>query len=98
MYNFIHIPKNGGTSVKSQCNGDIIYNGHNIEPKTLKNSIVIIRNPFDRFASAVSYSIKEGIKNQEENILALVNENFIDPSKWAEIIFGNEKTHPMYDK
>jgi hypothetical protein len=97
MSNFIHIPKNGGTSVKSKCNDVIIYNGHDSDPKTLKNRVVIIRNPFDRFASAVAYSIKEGIKNEDENILTLVYEDFVDPSKWAEIIFGNEKDHPMYD-
>ena len=40
IINFIHIPKNGGTSIKEMCNNkSIVYNGHetDVYNKNLSN-------------------------------------------------------------
>ena len=96
---FIHIPKNAGTSIKKLCKKlNITYHNHSYDVKKLKNeeTFVIIRNPIDRFASAVAYSIKEGIKHKNTNIEELVEHKCTNASDWAEIIFGNKKEHKMY--
>jgi hypothetical protein len=95
MIDFIHIPKNGGTSILNQCKF-VKYNGHNYGQKHEK-SMIILREPVSRFTSAVKYSIKEGIKNQEENILEIVEKGYTSPSTWAEVMFGEETEHEMYE-
>jgi hypothetical protein len=96
---FIHIPKNAGTSIQKLCKElNITYHSHSYDVKKLKDekTFVIIRNPIDRFASSVAYSIKEGIKHKETNILELVEHRCTNASDWAEIIFGNKTDHKMY--
>ena len=63
LINFIHIPKNGGTSIKEITNNSrtIVYNGHetDVYNKNLSNQLVVIRNPIDRFISSVYYAIQK---------------------------------------
>jgi len=59
VYNFIHIAKNGGTSFQKICKKFkfLKYNQHSVKSK--QNSIVVLRNPIERFISAVEYSKKK---------------------------------------
>ena len=56
--NFIHIPKNAGTSMEKVCThsrGTIGFYGHVADVTTIPNQLIVIRNPIERFISAVKY-------------------------------------------
>lgn len=60
--NFFHIPKNGGQSIQQLIMANdlqnINYNFHSVDPFLFKpeDSMVILRDPIDRFISAFYYS------------------------------------------
>lgn len=62
--NFIHVPKTGGMSLKKICgylgNHPIRYNDHHadIYDPRIENQLIVVRNPIDRFISAVKYTIQ----------------------------------------
>jgi hypothetical protein len=62
--NFIHIPKNGGTTMKKICthsHGTIGFYEHVADVTTISNQLIVIRNPIERFISAVKYEKKYGM-------------------------------------
>jgi hypothetical protein len=101
IINFIHIPKNAGTSIKELCNDKLKYNGHgtNVFNPTLNNQLVILRNPVDRFVSAVKYCLENRInysKSKKYKPGSVLLENNIDtPNKW--ITVWKNKNHPYHD-
>lgn len=60
IYNFIHIPKNAGTSIKNYCqrHRKLRYYGHSNTTKNIKNTIIVLRQPEDRWISAINYIIR----------------------------------------
>ena len=59
-YNFIHIPKNAGTSFFHLNLPNVSFNRHPFGAKSgLPNQIIIVRHPIDRFISAFSYRLDE---------------------------------------
>lgn len=81
MFNFIHIPKNGGSSFKKICdNKTITYRHHNFCPfeNPIKNSIVVLREPEDRICSAIRYMFQKANSrslNLKLNRCGIFNEN-----------------------
>jgi len=91
-YNFIHIPKNGGSSIKLICKNfdNLIYNGHNtnVFAQPINNQIIVIRDPIDRFESSVYYSLE--IYNNKPINKYLISKGIDTPNKWIDIL-KNEK-------
>jgi hypothetical protein len=84
--NFIHIPKNGGTTIRSICDSiNIKYNGHdtNVFENYLQNNLIIIRNPIERFESAVYYALEYW--SHEPHIKYLIDHKIDTPEKWIKI-------------
>ena len=85
--NFIHIPKNGGMAIRDICSKNIqlVYNYHNtdVTNKQLCNQMVILRNPIDRFISAVYYAIQKW--SREPHIQKLISSGINTPNKWVEV-------------
>ena len=101
--NFIHIPKNAGTTIKQICNpktiysanNTLVYNGHRTDSfnKKLTNQFVVIRNPIDRFISAVSYSLQKW--SNEPHVKYLIENKIDTPEKWVKIWMNpKDKQYP----
>lgn len=64
---FVHIPKNAGSSVKfllkkhKSLSSYLRYKSHSFDcfNSILRNQVVVVRNPIDRFCSAFYYSLKK---------------------------------------
>tara|TARA_Y100000389_G_scaffold177358_1_gene189549 strand:+ start:2178 stop:2741 length:564 start_codon:yes stop_codon:yes gene_type:complete len=82
MINFIHIPKNGGSSMKKilKYNKTIQYHGHNAQVSSLDNQMIILRDPYDRFCSAVQYALDNYINKNNKIYIAGLS----TPNHWAE--------------
>ena len=84
--NFIHIAKNAGTSMQKFITNNpelnIKYHGHNAPISKLSNQMIIIRNPLDRFCSAVEYAIK--YYSDSTKIQKILAAGLTTPSDWAE--------------
>jgi hypothetical protein len=98
--NFIHIPKNAGTSIKELCNDKLKYNEHgtNVFNPTLNNQLVILRNPVDRFVSAVKYCLynsKYNSRQQKKTVELLLKNNINTPDKFINI--WKNKNHPKHE-
>jgi hypothetical protein len=88
--NFIHIPKNGGTSFSELCNNYseyFVYNGHDVDvyDKNIQNQLVIVQNPISRFKSAVRYCFIDLWINNPQ-IKYLYDNNLTTPNIWVDIL------------
>jgi len=91
--NFIHIPKNGGSSIKQLCNQSTFkYNPHSTNVySNLTNQLIIIRNPIDRFISAVYYSLQKW--SSEPHVKFLIDHKIDTPEKWVQIWMNPQHKH-----
>lgn len=94
MVNFIHIAKNAGTSIKELIDRRelaLVYHDHWENPTFIEDSMIILREPFDRFISAyyylsTSYEEKRMISNiiSSPNVLAEgLHDNLPEAVKFA---------------
>jgi len=86
LIDFIHVPKNGGTTIKTLVNTQgpeffIRYHGHETGPVGLGgDQLIILRDPIDRFCSAVRYALNTwqvdaGVDNPSDFALAMQDAN-----------------------
>lgn len=89
-YNFIHIPKNAGSSMlgvirKNNTLKNFNYHPHWVDTDTLDHpQVIILRDPLDRFASAFYYRLKVDPKND------VLKNKLTDPNKLAEYLYDED--------
>ena len=93
---FIHIPKNDGMSIKRTLRDipDIEYRGHlgnNKIPSGNVDTIVVIRDPVDRFCSAVRFAIQK--YSGRPNIKKLISLDITTPEQFAYILSDPDHEH-----
>lgn len=102
MIHFVHIPKNAGTSMKELCvpnlpNSFLAYHGHGTDPLSLNGEqLVILREPKDRFCSAVRYSLtymKNDSDGDIDKFYDFEEKGLLDPSTWAEALADINHLH-----
>jgi hypothetical protein len=95
--NFIHIPKNAGSSIQYICglySKKIKYNWHGIDVhnKNIMNQLVVVQNPISRFESAVRFALQKW--SHSPHIKYLINKKIDTPDKW--ITIWRNVNHPEY--
>ena len=93
---FIHIPKNAGMSINKMVNRgqipNIRYCFHNIDPHNItEDQIVILRDPADRFGSAVRYAIQ--YYSRQPQIKSIIDMGLTTPNDWAEALADPSHEH-----
>lgn len=94
-FNFIHIPKNAGTSIRSLCGTTIRYNNHatDVTDPAIIRQLVVLRNPIERFVSAFYYSME--YYRHTRNIQDLVYHYIVTPNRIIEAIRNPQHPHHM---
>lgn len=99
MIHFIHIPKNGGTSLVKMLKENQMFkcHGHNFEVKTLSQndkSLIVVRNPIDRFCSAVCYAIEKW--SHLPHMKLLVHLKITEPEQFVQIYKNSKHPHHKF--
>lgn len=96
--NFIHIPKNAGSSFRELCKSYpnlFVYNYHNVDvfDENIQNQLIILQNPVARFKSAVRFCFLPSW-SKEPQIKYLNSINLNTPEKWVNIL--KNSSHSEY--
>jgi len=102
MIDFVHIPKNAGTSIRELCapnlpSSFISYHGHGTDPNTLQGEqLIILREPKDRFCSAVRYSLaymRDDPGGNRCKFHEFETKGLLNPGRWAEALADVNNVH-----
>jgi len=99
---YCHVPKTGGTSLHSLSRrfAPLKVYGHDYDPTTIKGStVIVIREPTDRFSSAYRYNLQENKSVYYNNlpylnILDLLAGGVTTPNDFIECIL--DSSHPQH--
>lgn len=98
---FIHIPKNAGTSIREiiENTREIEYAYHSTDVFALgpeQETIVVLREPIDRFCSAVRHAVQK--YPHEVHVKTLIELELASPNVVAEILSQQNHIHYRYVK
>ena len=92
---YIHIPKTAGTSIKHSISQEkfFAYSGHNRTPNHNLEHFVVLREPVDRFLSAIWYSYYNDKTWRGAD--DLIRSGLSTPNDFLDVCF--DKTHKLYN-